>query len=155
MKIKTSAALGSELNALPFTRRSLINRRAFLRAGAVAVGLPFLEGLPERSAWAADAPPVFSLYIVAACGVVGNRFFPNTTGRITVNSLAPGFTLSEGVLRNTEFVKKFRDGVRGTRAIPRDEHPDDLVGAVSFLASEDAAFITGQMLVVDGGSAMV
>jgi len=74
---------------------------------------------------------------------------------ITVNSLAPGFTLSEGVLRNTEFVSKFRDGVRGTRAIPRDEHPDDLVGAVSFLASDDAAFITGQTLVVDGGSAMI
>jgi hypothetical protein len=88
VKIKTSAALGSQLDALPFTRRSMINRRAFLRAGAVAVGLPFLEGLPERSAWAADAPPVFSLFIVAACGVVGNRFFPNTTGRITANSLA-------------------------------------------------------------------
>jgi 3-oxoacyl-[acyl-carrier protein] reductase len=43
---------------------------------------------------------------------------------------------------------------RGTRAIQRDETPEDLVGAVSFLASADAAFITGQTLVVDGGSAM-
>ena len=42
-----------------------------------------------------------------------------------------------------------------TRAIQRDEKPEDLVGAVSFLASEDAAFITGQTLVVDGGSAML
>ena len=42
-----------------------------------------------------------------------------------------------------------------TRAIQRDETPQDLVGAVSFLASEDAAFMTGQTLVVDGGSAMV
>jgi NAD(P)-dependent dehydrogenase (short-subunit alcohol dehydrogenase family) len=42
-----------------------------------------------------------------------------------------------------------------TRAIKRDEKPEDLVGAVSFLASEDAAFITGQTLVVDGGSAML
>ena len=43
-------------------RPSHVNRRAFLRgAGGVAIGLPFLEGLPERSAWAADAPPVFSL----------------------------------------------------------------------------------------------
>ena len=41
------------------------------------------------------------------------------------------------------------------RAIQRDEKPEDLVGTVSFLASEDAAFITGQTVVVDGGSAMV
>jgi NAD(P)-dependent dehydrogenase (short-subunit alcohol dehydrogenase family) len=40
---------------------------------------------------------------------------------------------------------------RATRAIQRDETPDDLVGAVSFLASADAAFMTGQTMVVDGG----
>ena len=44
---------------------------------------------------------------------------------------------------------------RTTRAIQRDETPEDLVGAVSFLASPDAAFVTGQTLVVDGGSAML
>ena len=69
-------------------RRRGINRRAFLRAGGIAIGLPFLEGLPLRSAWAADSPPVFSLYIVAACGVVGNRFFPDQTGPLTANGLA-------------------------------------------------------------------
>jgi len=42
-----------------------------------------------------------------------------------------------------------------TRAIQRDEKPEDLVGAVSFLASDDAAFMTGQTMVVDGGSAML
>lgn len=66
-----------------------VQRRAFLRgAGAVAIGLPFLEGLPARSAWAADASPVFSLYIVAACGVVGSKFFPDATGALTQASLA-------------------------------------------------------------------
>ena len=40
-------------------------------------------------------------------------------------------------------------------AIQRDERPEDLVGAVSFLASDDAAFMTGQTMVVDGGSAMI
>jgi hypothetical protein len=87
VKNKTSAPLGNGLATLPFKRRSVLNRRAFLRAGAIAVGLPFLEGLPERSAWAADAPPVFSLYIVAACGVVGSRFFPDELGQFTVDSL--------------------------------------------------------------------
>ena len=87
MTIKTSTPLGSGLSPLPFTRRVVLNRRAFLRAGAIAVGLPFLEGLPERSAWAANAPPMFSLYIVAACGVVGKRFFPDDTGPLSVASL--------------------------------------------------------------------
>ncbi|WP_437302186.1 DUF1552 domain-containing protein [Sorangium sp. So ce388] len=65
-----------------------INRRAFLRAGGVAIALPFLEGLPSRSAWAADNAPVFSLYIVAACGVVGKKFFPDETGPLTTDGLA-------------------------------------------------------------------
>ena len=68
--------------------RRVINRRAFLRAGGVAIALPFLEGLPSRSAWAADNPPVFSLYIVAACGVVGKKFFPDETGPLTTDGLA-------------------------------------------------------------------
>jgi hypothetical protein len=83
-----SAPLGSDLSALPPARRPGINRRAFLRAGTIAIGLPFLEGMPLRSAWAADAPPVFSLFIVAACGVVGKKFFPDATGQLTAASLA-------------------------------------------------------------------
>ena len=71
------------------TKRPELNRRAFLRgAGAVAIGLPFLEGLPARSAWAQDNPPVFSLFIVAACGVVGSKFFPSATGPLTQSALA-------------------------------------------------------------------
>jgi hypothetical protein len=65
-----------------------VNRRAFLRgAGAVAIGLPFLEGLPMRSAWAADDPPVFCLFIVAACGVVGSKFFPDVAGPLNASTL--------------------------------------------------------------------
>ena len=70
-------------------RRNRINRRAFLRgAGTVAIGLPFLEGLQERSAWAASAPPVFTFLIVGSCGVVANKFFPSATGALTTAGLA-------------------------------------------------------------------
>jgi len=73
---------------------------------------------------------------------------------ITVNALAPGFTLSENVAKHEAHVRQ-GERTKLTRAIARDEKPEDLVGTVSFLASEDAAFITGQTLVVDGGSAMI
>lgn len=70
-------------------RKNAINRRAFLRgAGTVAIGLPFLEGLPERSAWAAGSPPVFTLLMVGSCGVVGKSFFPDATGALTTSGLA-------------------------------------------------------------------
>lgn len=76
-----------------------VNRRAFLRgAGGIAIGLPFLEGLPERSAWAADSPPVFSLFIVAACGVVGKKFFPDATGPLTTASLTAATGKATSVL---------------------------------------------------------
>lgn len=76
-----------------------MNRRRFLQgAGGVAIGLPFLEGLPERSAWAADAAPVFSFYMVAACGVVAKTFFPGTTGAITSASLMSATDRSTSVL---------------------------------------------------------
>ncbi|HWP06319.1 MAG TPA: DUF1552 domain-containing protein [Polyangiaceae bacterium] len=62
-------------------KRHVVNRRAFLYgAGGIAIGLPFLEGLPERSAWAADAEPIFTFFMCAACGVEPKRFWPSGFG---------------------------------------------------------------------------
>jgi len=101
--------------------------------------------------------PLFLHYISSKGAVIAmTRGLAREVGKdgITVNSLAPGFTLSENVAKQEVHVKQ-GEITRMTRAIPRDEKPEDLVGTVSFLASDDAAFITGQTLVVDGGSAMV
>ncbi|MBK4737391.1 SDR family NAD(P)-dependent oxidoreductase [Noviherbaspirillum pedocola] len=71
---------------------------------------------------------------------------------ITVNAIAPGFTLSDGVLQN-DLHNKIGDTARkGARSIQRDQVPGDLVGALAFLISDGAGFITGQTLAVDGGS---
>ena len=71
---------------------------------------------------------------------------------ITENAIAPGFTLSDGVLA-TGMEEIMGDVVRkSSRSIPRDQVPGDLTGALLFLASDGAAFITGQTVAVDGGS---
>ncbi len=71
---------------------------------------------------------------------------------ICVNSLSPGLTLSSSIVENDEHIAQTRDRVLAARAIPRDAHPADLLGALVFLASSDSDFITGQTIAVDGGT---
>jgi len=97
-------------------RKNAINRRAFLRgAGTVAIGLPFLEGLPERSAWAAGSPPVFTMFIVGSCGVVGESFLPDATGALTTSGLAGMTTKAVSALSahapNLTMLKQIADKV--------------------------------------------
>jgi pyridoxal 4-dehydrogenase len=68
---------------------------------------------------------------------------------ITVNAVAPGLTASEGVL-GSKHAEAF-EFVQMLQAIPRRGEPADIAPAVAFLASEEAGWITGQLLVADGG----
>jgi NAD(P)-dependent dehydrogenase (short-subunit alcohol dehydrogenase family) len=71
---------------------------------------------------------------------------------IGVNTLTPGFILSETGMENSKHVEEERIPVRNSRAFKRDAYPQDLIGALIFLVSSDSDFVTGQSLVVDGGS---
>ena len=71
---------------------------------------------------------------------------------ILVNTVSPGFTMSDGVLANPVQVEKLQEISLKARLIQRDQFPEDIVGAVAFFCSPDADFITGQSLVVDGGA---
>ena len=70
---------------------------------------------------------------------------------IHVNCVAPGFTMSDGVKSHPEVVEKLRDVSVAARTIQRDQVPEDVVGAVVFLCTQAADFITGQTMVIDGG----
>lgn len=71
---------------------------------------------------------------------------------VRVNTVAPGLTLSDGVRDAGNLSAERIDQDRLTRALAREQTPEDLTGAVAFLLSADSDFITGQTLVVDGGS---
>ena len=68
---------------------------------------------------------------------------------ITVNSVAPGLTETEGVMASPH--KEAFEFVQMLQAIPRRGVAADIAPAVAFLASEEAGWITGQMLVSDAG----
>jgi len=124
------------------------NRRAFLYgAGTLALGLPFLEGLPERSAWAAGNAPVFSLFIVAACGVVGKKFFPDATGALTTASLAAMTEKATSVLAphaaNLLFVKNINFPMGGPTSCGHAQGLCQSLTAAPSMGNANTAYSTG------------
>ena len=99
--------------------------------------------------------PDFSHYVTSKGAVTAfTRCISRELGEhgICVNTLAPGYTLSDTGLTNTVHVEKSRAGALQRRAIKRDEYPEDLLGTLIFLCSPDSDFMTGQVLAVDGGA---
>lgn len=73
---------------------------------------------------------------------------------IRVNAIAPGLTMSEGLVARREAIEPYAKMAQAARSLKRGQVPDDLLGALLFLASADSDFMTGQTLVVDGGTVM-
>lgn len=92
-----------------------------------------------------------SVYSATKAGLDGfTRSLARELGsrNITVNSVAPGYLTTE---MTEELDERQRGQIIGRTPMGRMGTARDVAGAVQFLASEDASFITGQVLVVDGG----
>lgn len=93
-------------------------------------------------------------YIASKGGLIGFlRSLAAEVGEegVTVNGIAPSLVRSKGTIEGPHEELGLFEFVAQGQAIKRTQQPADLVGAASFLASDDAAFITGQTICVDGG----
>ena len=109
----------------------------------IASGTPY-KGVPFLLHYVTSKGAVVTMTRAIAKEVAGDG--------ILINTVAPGFTMSDGVLANPVQVEKLQEISLKARLIQRDQFPGDIVGAVAFFCSPDADFITGQSLVVDGGA---
>ena len=120
---------------LPAMRRARWGRIINVASGAVRLGRPnYLHYIATKAALAG-----MSLSMARELGADG----------ITVNAILPGATFTEIERKTVTPVQKER--IIAMQCIPRAEIPEDLVGAVLFLASEASAFVTGQSINLDGG----
>ncbi len=165
--VVNNAAVFSNLPMGPFTD---IDVELWARVMAVNVQGPFLVAkhvapvmIARRSGKIINigsvtfnrGAPNFLHYVTSKGAIVAmTRSLSRELGEhgICVNTLSPGFVLSDSILANPEHVEIARVPVRNSRALKRDAYPDDLIGALIFLASSESDFVTGQTIAVDGGS---
>ena len=162
-----NAGIYASLKPKPFEEIDPAEWRRVMDVNALGVFLCIRAVLPAMKARGAGriinissgvafkGNPYMAHYVASKGAVVSlTRALATELGphNVLVNSVAPGFTLSEGVLANPELIAGVKERSLRGRVLARDMTPADLIGAVAFFAGPDAGFITGQTLVVDGGA---
>jgi NAD(P)-dependent dehydrogenase (short-subunit alcohol dehydrogenase family) len=139
MAVNTRGPFECVKAVLPVMRRQRYGKIINIASGTVFKGTPMM------------------LHYVASKGAVVamTRALARELGEhgICCNALAPGLTLSDTIKGRNDYGASRALNVE-SRSLKREETPEDLVGALLFLASHDSDFMTGQTILVDGGSAM-
>jgi len=162
-----NAAIFSTIKQKPFEQLSVQDWRTLFDVNVIGQFLCCRAALPAfrkqgggriiniSSGVAFKGNPNMMHYVASKGAVVSmTRAMATELGEdnILINSVAPGFTLSEGILKNPDLAERTsKFSIKG-RALQRDMLPGDVVGAVAFFAGPGSSFITGQTLVVDGGA---
>ncbi|MCL6592432.1 MAG: 3-oxoacyl-ACP reductase FabG [Alicyclobacillus sp.] len=162
-----NAAIFSTLEMKPFEQISLEEWERVLAVNLTGVFLCCKAVVPAMrqrkygriinisSGTVLSGRPYYLHYVATKAGVAGlTRALAREVGKdnITVNTIAPGQTRTE-VQRATVTAEQARQTM-SQRCIQREQTPEDLVGMVAFLCSDEASFITGQFILIDGGRGM-
>jgi len=139
MQVNTRGVFSCVKAAVPEMKKNGYGKIVNIASGTVFKGTPMLLHYVSSK----GAQVAFTRALAREVGDDG----------ITVNCIAPGLTMSEKVIDDDQWIA-VKDGNTASRAIKREQVPEDLIGTLVFFASSDSDFITGQTLVVDGGSAM-
>jgi 3-oxoacyl-[acyl-carrier protein] reductase len=140
-----AAVLGTNLNGVFHTCRGVARKMLRRRSGAIVNLTSYvgLHGNAGQTNYAASKGGIVS-FTKALAKELGNR-------GVRVNAVAPGYieTALTGVLS-----EEMRELIRTNTPLQRLGTPEDVAGAVRFLCSDEAAFVTGEVLLVDGGLGM-
>jgi NAD(P)-dependent dehydrogenase (short-subunit alcohol dehydrogenase family) len=148
----------TELGTEEWDRYFAVNVRGMLHC--VQAVVPIMQrqnygkivNITSGTVW--SGPPMMLHYVSTKGAILGmTRALATELGKdgIRVNAIAPGLTSTEYIGGRNDYVD-YRQAMANTRAIKREEMPEDLVGSCVFFASPDSDFVTGQCLVVDGGA---
>jgi len=136
-------AIEHELSALFFCSRACLPAMREKKAGRIIVVSTRLaqQPLPRMGAYAAAKSALESMANTMAIelGPLG----------IAVNVVTPAFTLTDASMIMPE---AFRERVKDTRPLKKHLYPEDVAGAIAFLAGDEASMLTGSHILITGGS---
>lgn len=139
------AILSTDLKSVFFTTKAAASLMMRQRSGSI-INIASVVGITGNAGQAN--------YAAAKAGVIG---FTKSVAKelaargIRVNAIAPGFIETD---MTDAIPEKIREGMLETIPLRRGGKAEDVANAVAFLASDDAGYITGQVLKVDGGMVM-
>ena len=162
-----NAALFATLELKPFEQTSsaewdrimAVNVRGSFECAKAVMPVMRRQGYGKivniASATAFKGAPMMAAYVASKGAVIAlTRSIAREVGDagIRCNCLAPGLTMSANVQANADWAGDIVRNNIASRCIKREALPQDLIGALLFLSSADSDFMSGQTLVVDGGS---